>query len=67
MRCALGLSLLALALTGCPEPARSASEPAACERIGERCVLPDGPIGVCNDTGRTDCASPPCLDCMPQH
>lgn len=61
--------LLALAalLSGCPETASTPAEDAPCERVGDRCRLSDGPIGVCNDTGRTDCDEPPCLACMPQH
>lgn len=63
------MALAALLLTGCPEPTRAptSDEPAACRRIGDRCTTPEGPIGVCNDTGRSDCEAPPCLQCMPQH
>lgn len=57
----------ALLLAGCPETASDPVGAEECERIGQRCRLEDGPIGVCNDTGKTDCESPPCLECMPQH
>jgi hypothetical protein len=61
------LLVAALLLSGCPETASTPEPEQPCERIGQRCRLPDGPVGVCNDTGRTDCESPPCLRCMPQH
>ena len=38
-----------------------------CERFGEQCRLREGLLGVCSDTGDTDCESPPCLVCQPQH
>jgi len=60
-------SALLLLLAGCPEGSAGPVEGAECEEIGQRCRTPDGPVGVCNDTGRTDCESPPCLACMPQH
>lgn len=66
-----GSFTLLLACSGEVDEAIEDREPpglaAECQRIGERCVLPEGPIGVCNDTGRTDCDEPPCLACMPQH
>lgn len=59
-------SLALLAACGVREGGRQ-SAPDACERIGDRCRTADGPVGVCNDTGKRDCAEPPCLACMPQH
>lgn len=67
MRSLAAFALAALLLGGCPEGAGEAVAPEDCERIGQRCQLPSGPIGVCNDTGRSDCDSPPCLGCMSQH
>jgi hypothetical protein len=63
----LVLTLAALLLEGCPETTRAPEVGDACERIGQQCRLPEGPVGVCNDTGRTDCAEPPCLACVSQH
>jgi hypothetical protein len=57
----------ALVLGGCPGASEAPVLEADCARIGQRCRLPEGPVGVCNDTGRTDCAEPPCLACMAQH
>ncbi len=62
------LPLTALLFTGCPEPS-AAPEPreaTACERTGDRCQTPEGPIGVCSET-TAPCDEPPCLGCMPQH
>lgn len=57
-----------LLLSGCPDGSAAPAAPGQqCAQLGDRCRLPDGPMGVCNDTGRRDCASPPCLACMPQH
>lgn len=62
------LLLGSLLLAGCPEPSATPRprEATACERIGERCVTPEGPIGVCSET-TAPCDEPPCLACMPQH
>ena len=61
------IAFVLLLLAGCPEGAAGPVGDAECEEIGQRCRTPAGPGGVCNDTGQTDCESPPCLACMPQH
>lgn len=64
-----GVLLVALLLVaGCPQSGstRTPREPEACERMGDRCQLPDGPIGICSDTTQP-CDDPPCLACMSQH
>lgn len=69
MRCgalALVLGLGLPAATGCPEPRRAPVDEPPCERIGQRCRTPDGPLGICNEGGG-ECPSPPCLTCVPQH
>lgn len=46
----------------------SSHEPSAqaeCERLGDPCRTPEGPLGVCNET--SPCEAPPCLACIPQH
>lgn len=55
-------------LAGCPESSSEQrnGEPAACERMGERCQLPDGPVGICSET-TAPCDEPPCLACTSQH
>ncbi len=59
-------TILALLLLGCDAPPSTPREPAACERIGDRCQLPGGPIGICSET-TAPCDEPPCLACMSQH
>lgn len=66
MRHVVALLLPAALLAGCPEGSTPVSD-TACERMGQQCRLREGVVGVCNDTGQTDCPSPPCLACMPQH
>lgn len=60
--------LIVIALTGCAERGAPAPprEPVVCERLGDRCQLPDGPIGICSETTEP-CEAPPCLACMSQH
>lgn len=67
MRALLLRLLPVVFLVGCPEGPTGPVSGTECERIGQQCRLPDGPVGVCNDTGRSDCDEPPCLACMPQH
>lgn len=47
-------------------PTQSAVD-AHCERFGEQCRLREGLLGVCTETGDSECESPPCLACQPQH
>ncbi|MFK7991354.1 MAG: hypothetical protein AB8I08_35385 [Sandaracinaceae bacterium] len=61
------LGLLVLFLTACGPRAERVPEPSApCERLGDRCTTPEGPLGVCNVTPG-DCDEPPCLACISQH
>lgn len=64
-RVALLLSLAWLA--GCADRPSRATEPTACERMGQPCRMPDGPMGICNESTAVECASPPCLACISQH
>lgn len=59
-------ALLGASLLGCVEPAPAARPPAVCERLGDRCQLAGGPIGICSETS-APCDEPPCLACMSQH
>lgn len=64
------ISILSLALlAGCPDsmPRTSPSAPTVCERAGQPCQLPDGPMGVCNESLAAECETPPCLACFSQH
>ncbi len=61
---------LALArLTGCPDTSSTAPvrTPTVCERAGQPCQLPEGPMGVCNESLAVQCETPPCLACFSQH
>ena len=73
LRLALALALATaalgatVALGGCGEARRApAPEAEPCARIGDRCRLPEGPVGVCNVT-TAPCDDPPCLACISQH
>jgi hypothetical protein len=45
-----------------------AHEPAAvCVEAGAQCVLPSGPLGVCESSACSAGESPPCFVCTPQH
>ena len=61
----VALGTLCLLTAGCPDMAAS-SVPTTCARVGDKCKLPSGPLGVCQ---QTDCAegSGPCFVCQPQH
>jgi len=68
MRGSIALLFFVVLLSGCPETGTTPTprEERDCERIGDRCHLPDGPIGICNET-TGPCNDPPCLACMSQH
>jgi hypothetical protein len=66
MRRVLVLLSFAFVLVGCPEARPAPSQDAPCAQIGQRCRTPEGPLGVCNEQAG-ECASPPCLACIPQH
>lgn len=62
-------AILVLLLLGCdapPSTPREPAQPAECRRIGDRCELPGGPIGICSES-TAPCEEPPCLACMSQH
>ena len=39
----------------------------ACTQIGSQCQLPDGPLGVCEQTHCKPGQQPPCFTCTSQH
>jgi hypothetical protein len=63
----LALLSMLLVLSAC-EPASLAPEPArVCTESGAQCLLPSGPLGVCE---RAPCGAGetgPCFQCTPQH
>lgn len=40
---------------------------AECIEVGAQCVLPSGPLGVCESTACDQGEPPPCFVCTPQH
>ncbi|MBX3126440.1 MAG: hypothetical protein KF718_06970 [Polyangiaceae bacterium] len=60
---------LGLSLTGCPErsAAPSGEETAQCSKLGQKCRLAPGVLGVCNDVPCVGQRQPPCLACLSQH
>jgi hypothetical protein len=60
--------LLALALMtgGCPGVTTD-PVPTACARVGDKCKLPSGPLGVCLQAESCPEGSGPCFVCQPQH
>jgi hypothetical protein len=61
---------LALALVvglGCDTSFVEAGPADACKEVAVQCVLPDGPLGVCEQIPCADGTSGPCLVCTPQH
>lgn len=64
-RCfALALLLGGLGL-GCPEVEEAPS--ATCARVGDKCKLPSGPLGVCMERACPEGEAAPCLYCQGQH
>jgi hypothetical protein len=65
---AIVAGLLAALASAC-DPAGLISEPpsATCARVGAKCQLADGPLGVCESAPCTADAAPPCLVCTAQH
>lgn len=58
---------VALAVLGCDASFVEEGPTEACKEAGVQCVLPDGPLGVCEQIPCTDGESGPCLICTPQH
>jgi len=57
--------LLALVAAACDMS--SSPPPTTCTQIGAQCQMPDGPLGVCQETRCEAGATPPCFACTPQH
>ena len=64
------LLFLAFGLFGCPQDALTEIS-AKCVKLGDKCKLPSGPLGVCDQQpcpGKsTDDRSKMCLRCISQH
>ena len=58
---------LVIAVIGCDLGELATSPALRCSEVGAQCVLPDGPLGVCERTPCPADARPPCFQCTPQH
>jgi hypothetical protein len=61
----LGFHFVAMACmnAGCPEIESEPPPPAKCTKLYQRCQLPEGPLGVCEQKGLNDRS----LVCRSQH
>jgi hypothetical protein len=65
LRCA-ALCVAWLGLSACPEgAAQKLSE--RCSKAYEKCLLPNGVLGVCDTVACEPDKAPPCLVCRSQH
>ncbi len=64
----IGLGLLACAATlGCDSDFASSGPVHICSEAAVQCMLPDGPLGVCERIPCGGGAMGPCFACTPQH
>lgn len=56
---------LLLFLAACPE--FEAAPPATCVKALDKCKLPSGPLGVCQEIACKAGEKAPCLTCISQH
>jgi len=63
----LVLLVSALALGSCDAGVSIDGPAEHCTETGVQCVLPDGPLGVCERSRCEAGATPPCFTCTPQH
>lgn len=62
----VALLAAALLLTGCPD-LMEAPPSATCARVGDKCKLGNGPLGVCVTQACPEGQTEPCYLCQPQH
>lgn len=63
----LVLAVALLAALGCDASFVEEGPTGACKEVGVQCVLPDGPLGVCEQIPCAKGEARPCLVCTPQH
>jgi len=61
------LVIALIALLGCDASFVEEGPASVCKEVAVQCVLPDGPLGVCEQIPCADERSTPCLVCTPQH
>jgi hypothetical protein len=63
-----GLSVaLALSAAGCDSSLIAESPSYTCIEAGDQCILPSGPLGVCERTACASDSDSPCFQCVSQH
>jgi hypothetical protein len=55
------------ALSGCDAGLMAESASTVCREAGAQCLLPTGPLGVCEQTLCEGDAGSPCFTCVSQH
>jgi len=55
------------ALVACDPGSFSTGPMEICEEAGAQCLLPKGPLGVCEQAPCESGGAPPCFRCTPQH
>lgn len=56
-----------LGLTACDAEFLADAPAGICTEVGSQCVLPNGPLGVCERSTCPPTASEPCFACVSQH
>jgi hypothetical protein len=59
--------LLPILGVGCGESSTKPAALATCSEPGVQCQLPEGPLGVCEQSHCRPDEKPPCYRCIPQH
>ena len=60
-------TILLVLLLGCGRDATKPAALATCTEQGTQCQLPEGPLGVCEQSHCRLDEKPPCYRCIPQH
>ena len=60
-------SMLLIAVLGCDSGALIEGPAPECSEAGAQCVLPDGPLGVCERRRCNVEETSPCFQCTSQH
>lgn len=61
------IALASLLLAGCDGELLADAPAGICTEVGVQCVLPAGPLGVCERSVCEPGASEPCYACVSQH
>ena len=61
------IATVALLISGCDAELLADAPADRCTEVGVQCVLPTGPLGVCERSTCESGASGPCFACVSQH